>query len=299
MAEAVASPESVMLSRPDPETSDQEPGKVRAALLAFGVHILFLVFLMVGVSWRAEPPAPVQAELWASLPPQPAPKAEAKPERPSTPRPEPKREPKPEPKPESKPAPAKAPEKPDIALKEKQEQERRKKEEERRRLEEEKRKQAEAERQRQEELERQRREETERRRREEERQRALEEQVRREMAALEAHRAQQEAAARAEAQRLAAIASLRDEYIHRIREKVKYNIMMPPAVPHDAEAVFEVVLLPSGEVLSARLTKSSGVPAYDSAVERAIKKSEPLPLPPDPALFTQFRTLTLKFRPAE
>lgn len=291
MAEVVASSEPAMSSRTDPEAFDREPGKVRAALLAFGVHLLFLVFLMAGVSWRAESPAPVQAELWGSLPPQPAPRVETRPEPPPAP--------KPAPKPEPKHEPAKAPEKPEIALKEKQEQERRKKEEERRRLEEEKRKQAEAERRREEELERQRREEAERRRREEERQRALEEQVKREMAALEAQRAQQEAAARAEAQRLAAIASLRDEYIHRIREKVKYNIVMPPAVPHDAEAVFEVVLLPSGEVLSARLVKPSGVSAYDSAVERAIKKSQPLPLPPDPALFSQFRTLTLKFRPAE
>jgi colicin import membrane protein len=41
------------------------------------------------------------------------------------------------------------------------------------------------------------------------------------------------------------------------------------------------------------------VPAYDAAVERAILKASPLPLPPDPALFQQFRDLHLRIRPKE
>ena len=36
---------------------------------------------------------------------------------------------------------------------------------------------------------------------------------------------------------------------------------------------------------------------YDSAVERAIKKAQPLPLPPDVKLFGNFRELRLTFRP--
>ncbi|MDH4234089.1 MAG: TonB C-terminal domain-containing protein, partial [Gallionella sp.] len=47
------------------------------------------------------------------------------------------------------------------------------------------------------------------------------------------------------------------------------------------------------------LEKSSGNAAYDNAVERAILKSDPLPLPPDPALFKEFRVLKLKFRPVQ
>ncbi|MGH8744288.1 MAG: TonB C-terminal domain-containing protein [Burkholderiales bacterium] len=43
--------------------------------------------------------------------------------------------------------------------------------------------------------------------------------------------------------------------------------------------------------------KSSGVSAYDGSIERAIYKAQPLPLPPDPALFSKFRELELKFRP--
>jgi colicin import membrane protein len=44
--------------------------------------------------------------------------------------------------------------------------------------------------------------------------------------------------------------------------------------------------LPTGEVLSIRMLKSSGNPAYDTAVERAILKSSPLPLPSDRSFST-------------
>jgi colicin import membrane protein len=45
------------------------------------------------------------------------------------------------------------------------------------------------------------------------------------------------------------------------------------------------------------LVKSSGVAAYDNAVERAILKAQPLPVPSEPASFARFRNLHLKFRP--
>jgi colicin import membrane protein len=52
-------------------------------------------------------------------------------------------------------------------------------------------------------------------------------------------------------------------------------------------------------VLKAELNKSSGNRAYDSAVERAILKSDPLPIPPDATLFNRFRELDLVFKPKE
>jgi colicin import membrane protein len=48
-----------------------------------------------------------------------------------------------------------------------------------------------------------------------------------------------------------------------------------------------------------RLAQSSGNAAYDNAVERAILKSQPLPLPADASLFNRFRELKLKFKPVE
>jgi colicin import membrane protein len=35
--------------------------------------------------------------------------------------------------------------------------------------------------------------------------------------------------------------------------------------------------LPTGEIISVRKTKSSGIAAFDDAIERAIKASSPLP----------------------
>jgi colicin import membrane protein len=90
-----------------------------------------------------------------------------------------------------------------------------------------------------------------------------------------------------------------DEYKSKIQNKIKSKIVMPPDVAIDARAEFLVTLLPGGAVLKAELKKSSGNAAYDNAVERAILKSDPLPLPPDVALFNRFRELDLVFKPTE
>jgi len=90
-----------------------------------------------------------------------------------------------------------------------------------------------------------------------------------------------------------------DEYISKISGKVKRNIVMPPEVADNARAEFLVTLLPGGRVMDVKLKKSSGNTAYDNAVERAIRKSDPLPLPPDAGLFNRFRELRLGFQPVE
>ena len=86
-------------------------------------------------------------------------------------------------------------------------------------------------------------------------------------------------------------------YVDKIRSKIKANISLPLEIKGNPEAIFDVVQLPTGEVLSARLRKSSGHEAYDQAVERAILKSSPLPRPERPDQFR--RELQLKFRPQE
>jgi len=55
--------------------------------------------------------------------------------------------------------------------------------------------------------------------------------------------------------------------------------------------------LPSGEVLAVKLKRSSGNAALDTAIERAILKSSPLPKPDDPSQFQ--RTLDIKYKPFE
>jgi colicin import membrane protein len=87
------------------------------------------------------------------------------------------------------------------------------------------------------------------------------------------------------------------DYVNRIRAKVRQNWILPQDLQGNPEAVFDVVQLPTGEVLSVKLAKSSGNPAYDAAVERAILKSSPLPLPEPRSLFD--RQLKLTFRPRD
>lgn len=86
-------------------------------------------------------------------------------------------------------------------------------------------------------------------------------------------------------------------YIEKIRARIWSNIIPPSDLKGNPEAIFDVVQLPTGEVLSVRLRKSSGSKDYDDAVERAILKSSPLPKPDRPDQF--MRELTLKFRPRE
>jgi colicin import membrane protein len=83
----------------------------------------------------------------------------------------------------------------------------------------------------------------------------------------------------------------------KIRAKIRGNIILPRDIPGNPEAVYDVALLPNGEVLSARRTRSSGHAGYDDAVYRAILKSSPLPKPDNPALFE--RRLELRFRPLD
>lgn len=86
-----------------------------------------------------------------------------------------------------------------------------------------------------------------------------------------------------------------DKYKLAIATKVRGNLLRPPGLSGNPEATFEVDQLPSGEVLDVRLKRSSGVAALDEAIERAIRRSNPLPVPANPSLFQ--RTLELKFRP--
>ena len=86
-------------------------------------------------------------------------------------------------------------------------------------------------------------------------------------------------------------------YVDKIRSKIKGNVVLPSDIKGNPEAIFDVIQLPTGEVFSVKLIKSSGHKLYDEAVERAILKSSPLPKPDRPEQFQ--RELQLKFKPLE
>ena len=103
---------------------------------------------------------------------------------------------------------------------------------------------------------------------------------------------------KASAAKSAASAGVVDEFKAKIQAKIRSNVNKTLCGDGNPELKFEIGLIPTGELSgSPKLVKSSGNAACDNAVERAIRMSEPLPLPPDASLFSQFRNLKLTFRP--
>lgn len=259
------------MTTPEPDNLREMPrerGTPVAFVLAVLAHVALAILLVIGIRWQSKPAATVEAELWASLPPAAAPKAEPKPE----PQPEPRPEPKPEPQPEP-PKPVETPpaKKPDIAI------------------EEEKKKQKEAEeREKKEAL----RKEQEKKEREEEKRKAeekkkAEEQKRKEQALRDKIRQQEMARIAGTAGPSTATAPRSGgpkgdpTWEGRVRQCIKPHMVFNEGnVSGNLIATFRVQVTPSGEQLGTpRLVKSSGNGAYDAAVERAISRCEPFPLP--------------------
>lgn len=83
-------------------------------------------------------------------------------------------------------------------------------------------------------------------------------------------------------------------YIAAITAAIKSSTAYPgnTDVSGNPRATFRVDQLPTGEIMSVRLVKSSGVPEFDRAVENGIKKASPLPKKKDG---TVERTLDVNF----
>ncbi len=242
--------------------------KAISGALALVMHMMFFALLVFGVAWQKREAPPMVAELWSSLP---APKAAPPPPPRVEPKPVPKVEPKPVSKVEPKPAPKPLP-KADIALREKKEKERKARELEL----------------------------AEKKKREEQaRLEALKQQQAKE-AAEQLAREQDEALRKIAQSQAAAQARLVDEYKRRIADRIRRFIIEPASLQGNPEVEFDVVVLPGGEVLDVRIRKASGQAPWDSAVERAIRRAQPLPLPPpESGLMREFRELNLRFRPKE
>jgi colicin import membrane protein len=288
-----------------PRAPAQISGRWPALVLAILVNIAFIGVLFFSIRWQNRQPAAVSAELYAPpakatvtetpAPPQPPPP------KPPAPQPEPpppvpvaKPEPAPPPAPKATPKPEPKVEQPDpraadIARKAKADEERKAKEAAERELKEREQKEAD------------KREADKKKQDEQKRVTEARERQAREAAELKAQaereRATRDAQQQAVAAEASALARAEADYIRRIQAKVKGNVTLPPDMNGNPEAIFEVVQLPTGEIIDAVLRKSSGVRAYDDAVQRAIQKSSPLPRPDRPELFQ--RSLTLKFRPQD
>jgi TonB family protein len=59
---------------------------------------------------------------------------------------------------------------------------------------------------------------------------------------------------------------------------VRKNLILPRNIPDSASAIVELVLSDTGVVADLRTLTSSGFPAYDAAISRAIRRAQPYPL---------------------
>jgi colicin import membrane protein len=302
-------------------------GMGTGAALALVVHMGLLLALTTAVNWRTQPPPPVSAELWASVP-QSAPAAEvqAPPPAPSPtplPLPAPAPAPAPVPAPAPPPAPpaAKAPE-PDIAIEKaaraKAEMAARKAEAaaqaERDRVAAEKQKRLDA-------------QQAAQRAQAEKVQADKTAKVQAQKAKADALKAAQEskAAAEKESREAAAedarLAKQREEnlkrmmgqagnatgrggsatqeaapsatYAGRVAARIRSQLVFTGTVPETAETEVLVASTPNGTIVNPRITKSSGHKDWDEAVLRAIDKTATLPRDVDGRVP---REMTLVFR---
>ena len=263
-----------------------------AGALALGVHGVFLLLLVFGVSWQTQHPAPVMVDLWEALPAEPA----------ATKRPPPPRRVEPvkrmaEPVPSRPPVVEEppAPKAPDIALEKKKADARRVAEE--KILAEAARIEADIARKAHEkQLADQKKRELLRQMEAD----ALSQRISDE-AAANADRAARLAEAQAAAgRRQTELARAVGQYRDLISATVRGNTRLPDNLKGNPEVRCLVKLLPTGEVLSVRVTQPSGNAAYDEAVVRAIELSSPLPLPADRAARAAFvPELSFVHRPKE
>jgi colicin import membrane protein len=294
-----------------------EPGRGRALALAALVHFLLLFFLWFGVSWQSDTPTEVEAEIWSPVareaaPPPPPPVANPIQEPPK---------PVAAVTPPTPPAPVVQPEpaqqklaEPDIALEkekkrkqEKEDAERLKKEKlaEKKALEDEQKRKKIAdaeekqnEKKKQAELEKTKRAEDKKQKEEaaaEEKKKLAEEQQRKqEEAAASEQRARKR---REEIQRLNQLAGDGgagdaeksqgprgdNSYARKVAGLIKSHTILPQNdIAGNPAVEFLIELQPDGGLRSEpKMTKSSGIAAFDQAVKRAIEKSTPFP--PDPS----------------
>ncbi|MGB7502103.1 MAG: energy transducer TonB [Azonexus sp.] len=277
----------------------EEPGRKKALAFTILVHAGLIAALILGVQWKRSQPDAVEVELWSSSQLPAVRVAPAPPPPPET-RPEPKPEPKPVPKVEPKPEPP-PPVKPDIAIKEEKKPpkpERKQPEPEPKKPEPPK---PEPKKPEPSKPEPKKPEPSKQEVKTDPNANYFSEMLKREATerSPRPNNSQQMnklAAAEAEQRAAAGKKGLQD-YAAKIRGKIRGNIVLPPNIQGNPEAIFDVNQLPGGEVLEVRLRKSSGNSSLDAAIERAIRKSSPLPAPDDPTLFR--RDLEIKYKPIE
>ena len=302
------------------------PGTGRSLGLALLVHFLLMVALTAGIQWKQDNSLSVEAELWAAIPMAVAPKlVEVEPPPPPPP-------PPPAPKEIVKPPPAPSSNvEADIALskrkkqleedKKKQEtleaerlkQELLKKEEEKKaKLKEKEQKEIKDKALKEKELKEKEKKEKDRKEKELKDKEAKKLQEQKDAKPSPADVKKLEAMRQENMKRIAGMAGATgdenatgtaqrsagpsDSYGGRIRGRIKPNITFTEDIASNAPAEVEVRCAPDGTIVGKKLIKSSGNPAWDNAVLKAIDKTEILPRDIDGRIHSP---LVISFRPKD
>jgi colicin import membrane protein len=295
-------------------------GTARSVGAALVVHALLIVALTAGIQWKQDNSVSVEAELWSAVPMAAAPKlVEVEP-------PPPPPKPEPTPRPVVKPPTPAAPDRDaEIALAKKRKAEEEKKLQDALKAEERRKEEVkkEAEKKAKAKLDAKKEEERkdkERKDKEKEKERADKERKEKEVKKQQEQKDSKAAAEEAKKleairkenmKRMAGLAGASgadnatgtamkasgpsDSYGGRIRGRIKPNITFDPSsVAGNPAAEVEVRCAPDGTIVSSKLVKSSGSPAWDNAVLKAIAKTEILPRDTDGRVHSP---LLLVFKP--
>lgn len=259
----------MILERPD------EPGKKYALAFTVLVHVGLIAALFLGVQWKRSQPQVMEVELWSS---RPMPAQVVPPPSPPPPEPEVKPEPKPVPKVEPKPEPP--PKKPDIAIKEEKKPPKPEPKKPEPPKPEPKKPEPKPEVKQPPKVD------------------PFKEMLERDDRQRTSANTQARLAAAAESEQRASAANRSLlAWGDKVSRHVRQYVILPGAIQGNPQAVFELRVLPSGDVLQPlKLKKSSGNSALDAAVERAILKASPLPKP-DSGSFPN--PLEIKYKPFE
>jgi len=295
-------------------------GTARSVGAALVVHALLIVALTAGIQWKQDNSVSVEAELWSAVPMAAAPKlVEVEP-------PPPPPKPEPTPRPVVKPPTPAVPDRDaEIALAKKRKAEEEKKLQDALKAEERRKEEVkkEAEKKAKAKLDAKKEEERkdkERKDKEKEKERADKERKDKEVKKQQEQKDSKAAAEEAKKleairkenmKRMAGLAGASgadnatgtamkasgpsDSYGGRIRGRIKPNITFDPSsVAGNPAAEVEVRCAPDGTIVSSKLVKSSGSPAWDNAVLKAIAKTEILPRDTDGRVHSP---LLLVFKP--
>lgn len=88
-----------------------------------------------------------------------------------------------------------------------------------------------------------------------------------------------------------------DKYKALMLSAIEQHWRVPPNLNKDLSCDLLITLAPGGSVLTAEVTRSSGVPALDRSAIQAVYQASPLPVPSDPDVFATMRQITITAKP--